>query len=97
VNANDRDWLGLRDRVCVVTGAAGGIGRETAPQLAAAGAKVVAVDRDGSGCAQKIGMNSAADAHGEERLMETASTPTPNAGKISNGEGLARRVAVRGR
>jgi NAD(P)-dependent dehydrogenase (short-subunit alcohol dehydrogenase family) len=52
VSANDRDWLGLRDRVCVVTGAAGGIGRETALQLAAAGAKVVAVDRDGSGCAQ---------------------------------------------
>jgi NAD(P)-dependent dehydrogenase (short-subunit alcohol dehydrogenase family) len=52
VSANDRDWLGLRDRVCVVTGAAGGIGRETALQLAAAGAKVVAIDRDGSGCAQ---------------------------------------------
>jgi NAD(P)-dependent dehydrogenase (short-subunit alcohol dehydrogenase family) len=45
------DWLGLRDKVCVVTGAASGIGRGIALALAQAGAKVVALDRDGSGCA----------------------------------------------
>jgi NAD(P)-dependent dehydrogenase (short-subunit alcohol dehydrogenase family) len=54
VSANDRDWLGLRDRVCVITGAASGIGRETAIQFAIVGAKVVGVDRDGNGCSQTI-------------------------------------------
>jgi len=52
VSGSDQDWLGLRDRVCVITGAASGIGRETAIQLAAVGAKVVAIDRDGSSCSQ---------------------------------------------
>jgi NAD(P)-dependent dehydrogenase (short-subunit alcohol dehydrogenase family) len=52
VDANDRDWLGLHDRVCVITGAASGIGRETAIQFATVGAKVVAIDRDGNGCSQ---------------------------------------------
>ena len=52
MDANDRDWLGLHDRVCVITGAASGIGRETAIQFATVGAKVVAIDRDGNGCSQ---------------------------------------------
>jgi NAD(P)-dependent dehydrogenase (short-subunit alcohol dehydrogenase family) len=52
VSANDLDWLGLRGRVCVITGAASGIGRETAVQLAAVGATVVALDRDADGCSQ---------------------------------------------
>lgn len=46
------DWLGLRDKVCVVTGAASGIGRGIALAFAAAGAKVVALDREPDGCAQ---------------------------------------------
>ena len=37
--------LGLRDRVCVVTGSTGGIGRETARLLAAEGARVVVTGR----------------------------------------------------
>ena len=37
--------LGLRDRVCVVTGSTGGIGLETASQLAAEGARVVVAGR----------------------------------------------------
>jgi NAD(P)-dependent dehydrogenase (short-subunit alcohol dehydrogenase family) len=49
---NDRDWLSLRDRVCVITGAASGIGRETAVQFATVGATVVAIDRDRNGCSQ---------------------------------------------
>ena len=52
MNGRDGDWLGLRDRVCVITGAASGIGRETAIQLATVGAKVVAMDRDGNGCSR---------------------------------------------
>lgn len=42
-----QDWLGLSGRVCVVTGAAGGIGSEIARQLLAAGARVALLDRDG--------------------------------------------------
>ena len=38
--------LGLRDRVCVVTGSTGGIGLETAGLLAAEGARVVVCGRD---------------------------------------------------
>lgn len=37
--------LGLRERVCVVTGSTGGIGRETARLLAAEGARVVVTGR----------------------------------------------------
>ena len=39
--------LGLRDRVCVVTGSTGGIGLETARMLAAEGGRVVVCGRDG--------------------------------------------------
>ncbi|RQR31552.1 MULTISPECIES: SDR family NAD(P)-dependent oxidoreductase [unclassified Burkholderia] len=42
---NALSWLGLSGRTCVVTGGAGGIGSETARQMAAAGAKVAVVDR----------------------------------------------------
>lgn len=38
--------LGLRDRVCVVTGSTGGIGLETARLLATEGARVVVTGRD---------------------------------------------------
>jgi NAD(P)-dependent dehydrogenase (short-subunit alcohol dehydrogenase family) len=39
----------LKDKVAVVTGAASGIGREISRVLSTAGARIVAVDRDGSG------------------------------------------------
>jgi NAD(P)-dependent dehydrogenase (short-subunit alcohol dehydrogenase family) len=40
------DWLGLEGRVCVVTGAAGGIGQALVQGFLDAGALVVAIDRD---------------------------------------------------
>ena len=43
------DWLGLAGRVCVVTGGGGGIGRSVALNLARAGARVGAIDRDEPG------------------------------------------------
>jgi NAD(P)-dependent dehydrogenase (short-subunit alcohol dehydrogenase family) len=46
------DWLGLRERVCVVTGAGSGIGAAVARGLAEAGAKVALVDRDGDAAAR---------------------------------------------
>ena len=44
------DWLGLKDRVCVVTGAGGGIGRAVALGMAEAGAAVVLLDKDERSC-----------------------------------------------
>jgi NAD(P)-dependent dehydrogenase (short-subunit alcohol dehydrogenase family) len=43
------NWLGLRDRVFVVTGAASGIGRAIATAAAAAGASMVLLDRNLAG------------------------------------------------
>jgi glucose 1-dehydrogenase len=40
------DWLELKGRVCVVTGAASGIGAQIAMSLAEAGAKLALLDRD---------------------------------------------------
>lgn len=40
------DWLGIGGRVCVISGAGGGIGRTIAQGLAEVGGKVVIVDRD---------------------------------------------------
>jgi len=44
-------WLELENKVCVVTGAAGGIGAEIAREFAAVGAMVALLDRDVKGAA----------------------------------------------
>ncbi len=46
------DWLGLRGKVCVVTGAASGIGAAAARGAAEAGALVALLDRNTNGCEQ---------------------------------------------
>ena len=43
-------WLDLKNKVCVVTGAASGIGAAIAHSLAKVGAKVALLDRDAAGC-----------------------------------------------
>ena len=43
-------WLGLESSVCVVTGAAGGIGRAIASTFADAGARLALLDCDEGGC-----------------------------------------------
>lgn len=45
----DAGWLGLQGKVVAVTGAAGGIGAETARQFCEAGALVALIDRDEDG------------------------------------------------
>ncbi|MBB3000511.1 SDR family NAD(P)-dependent oxidoreductase [Paraburkholderia tropica] len=49
---NWMSWLGLSGQVCVITGGAGGIGSETARQVATAGGKVAILDRDMECCAE---------------------------------------------
>ena len=44
------NWLGLRDKVCVVSGAGGGIGRAVALGMAEAGASVVLLDKNLENC-----------------------------------------------
>lgn len=44
------DWLGLQGKICVVTGAARGIGASVAKSFAAAGAKAVIVDLEQAAC-----------------------------------------------
>jgi Dehydrogenases with different specificities (related to short-chain alcohol dehydrogenases) len=49
-HATSSDWLGLADQVCVVNGAASGIGASIATALAQQGANVVLMDRNVEGC-----------------------------------------------
>jgi NAD(P)-dependent dehydrogenase (short-subunit alcohol dehydrogenase family) len=50
----NKDWLNIAGRVCVVTGAGGGIGRTIAQSIADAGGKVVAVDRDADSAGETV-------------------------------------------
>jgi NAD(P)-dependent dehydrogenase (short-subunit alcohol dehydrogenase family) len=56
------DWLGLRDRVAVVTGAAGGIGRGIALELGRAGARVAILDLDEAGAKETADLAQAESA-----------------------------------
>jgi NAD(P)-dependent dehydrogenase (short-subunit alcohol dehydrogenase family) len=47
---NRKSWLGLEEKVCAVTGAAGGIGAQIALALACEGAHVALLDRDSAAC-----------------------------------------------
>jgi NAD(P)-dependent dehydrogenase (short-subunit alcohol dehydrogenase family) len=67
--------LGLRDRICLVTGSTGGIGREVARLLAAEGAKVVTSGRRSEGPGVGEALHVAADlslAGGPESVVEAA-------------------------
>jgi NAD(P)-dependent dehydrogenase (short-subunit alcohol dehydrogenase family) len=54
VTETQNNWLGLYDKVCVVTGAGSGIGQAIATEFAKAGARVAAIDRDKDGCVATV-------------------------------------------
>lgn len=95
-NAN---WLGLRGRVCAVTGAASGIGRAVAEALIGAGARVALLDRDDTGCraaADALGAAAIAlpcDVSSEAAVQQAADTLRTRLGRcevLVNNAGLLR-------
>lgn len=61
----EKNWLELEDRVCVVSGAASGIGASLAQRLSGVGARVVLLDRDADGLARQ---QAVLQAHGAQSL-----------------------------
>jgi 3-oxoacyl-[acyl-carrier protein] reductase len=85
--------LGLRDRVCIVTGSTGGIGFATAKLLADEGARVVVCGRDSkrveraraeSGAVLGVVCDLAEPAAPEELVAETARAVGPVEGLVNN-------------
>lgn len=75
----DQGLLGLADKVCVVTGGAGGIGGEIGRQFAAAGARVALLDRDAAAVTAAAGAGGrtvgiACDVADEARVATAADT-----------------------
>jgi NAD(P)-dependent dehydrogenase (short-subunit alcohol dehydrogenase family) len=85
--------LGLRDRVCVVTGSTGGIGLATAQLLAGEGARVVTSGRseEAPGVGEALHVACDLSRPGEpERLVETAVGELDGLDCLVNNVGLAR-------
>ncbi len=66
-------WLALAGRLCVVTGAASGIGAAVARSLAQAGARVALLDRDVAGCEKVTGELTAQGAAAMAVACDTSS------------------------
>jgi 3-oxoacyl-[acyl-carrier protein] reductase len=83
--------LGLTDRVCVVTGSTGGIGRETARQLAAEAATVVTSGRsDAPGVGEALHVRADLALPGEpERLVDEAASMFGRIDVLVNNVGMA--------
>jgi 3-oxoacyl-[acyl-carrier protein] reductase len=89
--------LGLRKRVCVVTGSTGGIGKETARLLAEEGARVVVAGRDAEraervrdevGAALALAFDLA-ERGAAEALIESATSELGHVDVLVNNVGLA--------
>jgi 3-oxoacyl-[acyl-carrier protein] reductase len=89
--------LGLRERVCVVTGSTGGIGKETARLLAEEGARVVVAGRDAEraervrdevGAALALAFDLA-ERGAAESLIENATSALGRVDVLVNNVGLA--------
>lgn len=68
------EWLGLAGRVALVTGAAGGIGRAIAHELARAGARIGLLDLDGAAAEEAA---AALRAQGAEAVAAQCDTTDP--------------------
>ncbi len=66
------NWLGLEGKVCVVTGAASGIGAAIAETLAAAGARVALLDLNAEGVSRLSAKLNAAGAKTLGLALDTA-------------------------
>tara|TARA_B100000809_G_scaffold146433_1_gene143981 strand:+ start:524 stop:1297 length:774 start_codon:yes stop_codon:yes gene_type:complete len=64
----------LKDKVALITGAAGGIGRETSLLFAAEGARVFAVDVNDEGCQETVGQVTAAGGQAIAAHADVSST-----------------------
>jgi NAD(P)-dependent dehydrogenase (short-subunit alcohol dehydrogenase family) len=86
--------LGLRDRVCLVTGSTAGIGLETARLLVAEGARVVTCGRRGAPAVGE-GLHVVADlsqAGESERVVAEAASALGGLDVLVNNVGLARQA-----
>jgi 3-oxoacyl-[acyl-carrier protein] reductase len=83
--------LGLRDRVCVVTGSTGGIGRDTARLLAQEGARVVTSGRSGApGAGEALHVIADLSRPGEpERLLTESEAALGPVDVLVNNVGVA--------
>jgi NAD(P)-dependent dehydrogenase (short-subunit alcohol dehydrogenase family) len=86
--------LGLRDRICLVTGSTAGIGLETARLLVAEGARVVTSGRrDAPGIGEALHVQAdLASAGGPERVVEAAVTELGGLDCLVNNVGIARQA-----
>jgi NAD(P)-dependent dehydrogenase (short-subunit alcohol dehydrogenase family) len=86
--------LGLRDRVCVVSGSTGGIGRETARMLADEGARVVTSGRRGApGVGEALHVSLDLAQPGEpERLISESVDALGRIDVLVNNVGVARQA-----
>jgi NAD(P)-dependent dehydrogenase (short-subunit alcohol dehydrogenase family) len=87
--------LGLRDRLCLVTGSTGGIGRETARLLAAEGARVATCARGPApGIGEAVHVRADLSRAGEpERAVAEASGALGGLQVLVNNVGVARQAA----
>ena len=86
--------LGLRDRVCVVTGSTGGIGLETARLLVDEGARVVTSGRSGApAVGEALHLQADLSRAGEpKRVVETAAAELGGIDCLVNNVGVARQA-----
>jgi 3-oxoacyl-[acyl-carrier protein] reductase len=93
--------LGLKDKVCVVTGASRGIGLATARRLCDEGARVLFVARDGEaleraaeGCGGDVLVADVTDPDAAEQIIATCAEQMGGVDVLVNNAGTTRVVAL---